>query len=66
MDYFSSELRALDLLHAIDSNIKYNENLDEETKEKHKFKVHDILMNRIEKNDHSKIINIKDPVEMLT
>ena len=35
MDYFTSELRAKDLLYVIDPSIKVNENFDEKTLEKH-------------------------------
>ena len=65
MDYFSSELLAIDLLYIVDSTIKHNDKIDELTLEKHKFKVRDILINRIDQHYYSRLINIKDPVEML-
>ncbi|XP_046145358.1 uncharacterized protein LOC123988650 [Osmia bicornis bicornis] len=64
-DYFSSELREKDLLYVIDSSEMPNSKLDDVTKEKHKFKVRDILINRLDNNYHSKILNIKNPVELL-
>ena len=64
MDYFISELRAKDLIYVIDPSIKLNENFDNKTLEKHKFKVRDIFINRIEQNYHNKIIDLKDLVEM--
>ena len=65
MDYFTSELRAKDLLYVIDSKEKVNDKLDEKTIENHKYKVRDILINRIDQNYHNKIIELKDPVVML-
>lgn len=64
-DYFSSELRMLDLLYVIDKLAPSCISLDEQIKEKHKFKVRDILINRLDLNYHSKVANMKDPVEIL-
>ena len=46
MNYLSSELRSNDLLYVIDAKAGKNLTLDEETREKHKHKVRDILINR--------------------
>ena len=64
-DYFSSELRTNDLLYIIDSNTKPNREPDEATIEKHKFKVRDILINRVDQIYHSKVVHMKNPVEIL-
>ena len=58
MDYIKSELRAKDLLHVIDPNIKTNENLNEQAIEKQKFKVKDILINRIDQNSYNKLYDL--------
>lgn len=64
-DYFSSELRTDDLLCIRDSNAKPNREPDEATIEKHKFKVRDILISQLDQNYHSKVVHMKDPVEIL-
>ena len=65
MDYFNSELQAKDLLYIIDPKIKSTANFDENIIEKHKYKDRDILINRIDFQYHSKIIDVTDPIEIL-
>ncbi|XP_026669095.1 uncharacterized protein LOC113464288, partial [Ceratina calcarata] len=65
MDFLTSELRILDLLYIINSDVKPNFTVDDATREKHVFKVRDILINRLDQNYYSKIDKIKDPVEIL-
>lgn len=64
-DYFSSELRSRDLLYVIDSETAKNTNLDAAVVESHKYRVRDILINHLDQHFHSKVIHIKDPVEIL-
>ena len=65
MDFFTSELRTKDLLYVIDTKIKVNDNLDERTIESNKFRVRDILINRIDQNYHNKILDESNPIKML-
>ena len=62
-DYLTSELRVLDLLYVIDSKVKPGRDLDEYTREKHKYTVRDIIINRIDASYHTKLMHIKDPSE---
>ena len=66
MDFLMSELRTIDLLYIVDPNEKPNFTVDDSTKEKHTFKVRDILINRLDQNYYSQIDQIKDPVEILS
>ncbi|XP_012527595.1 uncharacterized protein LOC105831763 [Monomorium pharaonis] len=65
MDYFTSELRSHNLLYVIDSNVQLSKELTNELREKQKFKVRDILINHLDSRYHLKVINIKNPVELL-
>ena len=65
MDYFGSELRTKGLLYVIDPKVEANKDLDEKTKEDHKYTVRDILINRIDKIYHNKILDLKDPGKIL-
>ncbi|KAI4478007.1 hypothetical protein M0802_014602 [Mischocyttarus mexicanus] len=65
MDYLTSELRRLDLIYVIDPKEKTNHEIDEATKQKHKYNVRDIIINRLDQNYYSKISEITDPVEIL-
>ncbi|KAI4485559.1 hypothetical protein M0802_012723 [Mischocyttarus mexicanus] len=65
MDYLTSELRSLDLLYVIDPKEKTNHEIDEATKQNHKYSVRDIIINRLDQNYYSKISEITDPVEIL-
>lgn len=64
-EFLASELRTINLMYVIDKTIAPPEGLNDKLKEKHKFKVRDILINRVDKFYHTKILQIKDPVEML-
>ena len=55
---------ANDILYVIDKTVKANDNLSESAKEKHKFKVRDILINT-DNEYHAKVMDIKDPVIFL-
>ena len=50
MDFLTSELRTIDLLYIVDPNEKPNFTVDDSTREKHMFKVRDILINRLDQN----------------
>ena len=66
-DYLTSELREIDLLYVIspaDSSDK-NKRLDEDTKSKNKFRVRDILINRLEPKYYSRVTGIQDPQEIV-
>ena len=52
-------------MYVIDETVKVNDNLSESAKEKHKFKVQDILINRTDNEYHVKVMDIKDPVILL-
>ena len=56
-DFFSSELRTLDLLHIVEKDLNM-EVIDEKILTDQNFKVRDILINRIDTYSH-----IKDPVK---
>lgn len=64
-EFLTSELRTSDLLHVIDTTVTPPEGLNEKIIEKHEFKVRDIVINREDKVYHSKILHIKDPVEII-
>lgn len=64
-DFLSSELRSEELLYVIDSTVVTNRVYDDKTVEDHKFRVRDILINRLEQSYYSKVIHIKDPVKLL-
>lgn len=63
-EFLTSELRTIDLLYVIDKTVNVPEGLNDTLKEKHKFKVRDILINRIDKT-YNRILQIKDIVKML-
>lgn len=63
-EFFSSELRTNDLLHVIDATVKPPQNLNEQQREKQRYKVRDILINRLDQTYHSKILQIQDPAEI--
>lgn len=63
-EFLTSELRTTDLLYVIDTTVAPPETLNEKLKEKHKFRVRDILINRIDKVYHTLILHIKDPIEI--
>lgn len=63
-DFFSSELRSFDLLYVIDGKIRCDI-VDEKILNEQKFKVRDILINRLENHYHSKVMHLYNPVEIL-
>lgn len=65
-EFFVSELRTLDLLYVVDKTVSPPPNLSQAMIEKHKVKVRDILINRIDPCYHSQIVQIQDPFEMYT
>ncbi|XP_043285453.1 uncharacterized protein [Venturia canescens] len=64
-DYFTSELRTLELLHIIEPENTVNANVDPGLIEKQKYRVRDILINHLDENYHSKVMLIQNPVEIL-
>lgn len=64
-EFLTSELRTKDLLYIIDKTVNAPEGISDILKEKHKFKVRDVSINRIDKSYHNRILQIKDPLEML-
>lgn len=64
-DYLKSELRLNDLLYVIDPSEKPNVELTDYLKDRHKFKVRDIIINRLDIAYYTKIQSILDPVELL-
>ena len=52
-------------MYVIDETVQANDNLSESAKEKHKFKVRDILINHTDNEYHAKVMDIKDPVILL-
>ena len=63
-DYLTSELRVMNLLYVIDSKVKPECELDMYTREKHKYMVRDIIINKIDASYHSRLMHIKDPSEL--
>ena len=48
MDFLKSELRTLDLIYVIHPSMEATVDLDEGIKDKHKFKVRNIIITRID------------------
>ena len=66
LDYLHSELRSNDLLDIIDDKEKAPINLNEKESEKRNSLVRDIIINHLDEYYHKKILNIKDPKEILS
>ena len=66
LDYLHSELRSNDLLDIIDEKITVPEKLNESEVEKRKSLVRDIIINHLDEYYHKKILNLKDPKEIIT
>ena len=66
LDFLRSELRAKNLLHIIDSTV-INTNIDVNSVdlEKLRFRVRDIILNRIDQHCHARVLEITDPVDLL-
>lgn len=58
-------MRTIDLLYVIDKNVKPPEGLNDSIAEKHKFKIRDIIINRVDKIYHSKMLHIKEPLNII-
>ena len=65
LDYMSSELRSNDLLDIIDDKITHPLNLESHDLEKRKSLVRDIIVNHLDEYYHKKILNEKDPTEII-
>ena len=65
MDFLKSELRTQDLLYVIDLSLNTTVDLDQTVKEKHKFGVQDIIINRIDQGYQAKVVEIQEPIELL-
>lgn len=65
-EFLISELRMIELLYVIDSTVIQPDGLNEKLKEKHRFKVRDILINRIDKAYLSRILHIQDTNKILS
>ena len=61
MEFFRLELRTRGLLYIIDDSVDPPSNSDMTTVDDHKFRVLDILINKIDSMYHSRIIKIQDP-----
>lgn len=55
-EFLASELRTIDLMYIIDKTVVPPKGLNDNLKEKHKFKVRDIFINRVDKLYHTKIL----------
>ncbi|XP_015120754.1 DNA repair protein RAD50-like [Diachasma alloeum] len=62
-DFFKSEVRSQKLLHVLDD--KREIKVDKSILEEQKYKVRDILINHIDKNHHSKVVTMQDPIEIV-
>ena len=67
MDFLKSELRTLDLMYVIDSEseTEATADFDDAVRQKHRFRVRDIIINRIDQCYHAKIIEIQEPKKLL-
>ena len=65
LDYLHSELRSNDLLDIIDEKVRAPVNLDESEAEKRSSLVRDIIINHLDEYYHKKILNVKDPKEII-
>ena len=65
MDFLRSELSIADLLYVIDSGVKATVEYDDDVLKRHKCKVRDIIINRIDQTYHAKVVEMQDPKEIL-
>ncbi|KAJ8672260.1 hypothetical protein QAD02_003519 [Eretmocerus hayati] len=65
LDSLKSELQTLDLLGVIDSNVPAVRLLTAQEIQKRKIVVRDIIINHIDSHHQKRIINVKDPVDIL-
>ena len=66
LDYLHSELRSNDLLDIIDDKVQAPLNLTEKEVEKRNSLVRDIIINHLDEYYHKKILNLKNPKEIIT
>ena len=66
-DFLTSELRSNELLYVINDNESTSKtaNYDENTKTRNKYRVRDIIINRIDQIYYSKISSVIEPVEII-
>ncbi|KAJ8668731.1 hypothetical protein QAD02_010394 [Eretmocerus hayati] len=64
-DFFTMELRTNNLLHIVKPESQEGVNLDQSLIEKQKFRVRDILINRISTKYYEMVSDITDPIEIL-
>ena len=65
LDYLNSELRSNDLLDIIDDKTPHPVNVELHDLEKRKSLVRDIIINHLDEYYHKKILNVKDPKEII-
>ncbi|CAH0550178.1 unnamed protein product [Brassicogethes aeneus] len=65
LDYLKSELQSNDLLDVIDANLEASKDYSEQTILKRKGLVRDIIINHLDENYHKRILNEKEPKEIL-
>ena len=66
LDYLHSELRSNDLLDIVDDKVRAPLNLTEKEVEKRNSLVRDIIINHLDEYYHKKILNLKNPKEIIT
>ena len=66
LDHLDSELRSNDLLDIIDDKVPGPLNLTEKEVEKRILLVRDIIINHLDEYYHKKILNVKNPKEIIT
>ncbi|KAJ8684974.1 hypothetical protein QAD02_020767 [Eretmocerus hayati] len=64
-DFFTMQLRANNLLHIVKPESQEGVDLDQSLIEKQKFRVRDILINRISAKYYEMVSDITDPIEIL-
>ncbi|EFA12588.1 hypothetical protein TcasGA2_TC001827 [Tribolium castaneum] len=65
LDYLRSELQSNDLLNVIDSDLKSVKSNSEQTVLKRNALVRDIIINHLDEDCHKRILNEKEPKEIL-
>ena len=65
LDFLKFELRMSDLLYVIEPSIETTVNLNTTLSNRHKFKVRDIIINRIDPIYHARVVEIEDPIKLL-
>ncbi|KAJ8666569.1 hypothetical protein QAD02_008231 [Eretmocerus hayati] len=65
-DHLTSELKSRDLLNVIDANIEPSKRYTYREMSKRKLWVRDIIMNHLDEHYHRKILEIDDPIKIIT